>query len=219
MTTAPMTTVGPAMRQSHDRAQAAGCSLAEMRVLFAIHYYLVTYSKLTDRRSLGQIAATAGMWDGDPKQLPHAHRKRLTQRLRALEAAGAITYSPGRGHGHISTFVVPEADEKGEHSAPPLKGEHSGPPLARKGEHSGSTKGSTQGPQRGALRTPHAVSTSSEASRGGGVDELGRLNAQRERYQAQLDGGLPDERDRTAIEELLADVERQMEHLDASRAA
>jgi hypothetical protein len=202
--------VGPAMRQSHDRAKAAGCTLAEMRVLFAVHYWLGTYSKLDDRVSLGQLAVTAGMWTGATKELPHAIRKRVSERLRALEAAGALIYTPGgRGHGVVSSIAVPSVEDvPGVHPGPPNIGVHPGPPNGDLGGSAVSTRGSTPGPHGGAPRTPHPVIPESSRARGADT-ERSTLASERAKYVARL-ALLESGPDREFYLERIAEIDHQI---------
>jgi hypothetical protein len=160
--------VGRAMRLSHDRALAAGCTPAEMMVLASVHYWLATFSRLADRRSLTQIAAKAGLWSDEDAATDEDgrkwrwNRKRLTARLKPLVACGAIEYRPGGagGPGSASYFALP-TPQGGDVTAPPSdngKGEHSAPLR-------GSTKsregGALRAAQGGALSTAHARNAAS----------------------------------------------------------
>lgn len=108
-------TLGEAMRASLQTAHLAGCTLAELAVLHAVHVHTISWGKLSDRASTAQIAITAGLWLGDPKDCPHWVRRKVATRLQALSDAGAITYRPGGGEGWKSSVIaVPAAPSQGD---------------------------------------------------------------------------------------------------------
>jgi hypothetical protein len=165
------------MRRSHDRAVEAGASHADMSLLFAVHCWLVSWSRLEDRVSLGQLAVSAGLWDGDPKQLPHDIRKRVSARLRFLEGAGALRYmAGGKGHGVASVIGLPilEEDSEGGALSTPQEGGVSAPPQPDQGGYPASNKGGAERPQGGAPSTPHPVSSRRDIPGGAFAADLRR---------------------------------------------
>jgi hypothetical protein len=155
---------GAAQRAAWDRAMAAEIPTAkgtrplnctELRVLNAVFHFTTTYSKLEDRRSIGQIAEVAGH-----------HAKSTATALKVLDGAGIALYKPGgRSRGHVSTIGLPPASqdvsardlnftpERGASNGSPYeveRGASNDSPSIQKGESLGSEKGSDSGPFRGA---------------------------------------------------------------------
>lgn len=154
----PSTTLGPAMRASLHAAHTHGCTPAELCTLHAIHIHTISWGKLTDRASLGQIAVTAGLWDDDPKDCPHWIRRRIARRLQALADAGAITYEPGGTDGWgASTIGLP-----GGADTDPAEGADTAPPAGANTAPPSGTRGSS--PRGSQTRSPGG---SQERSRGG----------------------------------------------------
>lgn len=150
---------GRAMRHSIAKAQTA--TPAEKVILAAVHLWTISYSRATDRVSLGQLAVTAGLWDGPARDCPRSITRRVGQRLRRLHELGAITYEPGggeHGRGYVSTISVtldprdekgdPDenpSDEKGDSEGDPF-GDQKGYPESPEGGPAESQKGDPVGP-------------------------------------------------------------------------
>jgi hypothetical protein len=118
---------GAAQRAAWDRAMAAEIPTAkgtrpvncmELRALNAVLHFTTTYSRLTDRRSVKQIAEVAG-----------CNAKTISRALKVLNNAGIAYYTPGgKGQGHVSTIGVPPAEVRGTTNRPPIRGTTNGPP-------------------------------------------------------------------------------------------
>jgi hypothetical protein len=98
--------IGERTRQSIERALDAEATSGELAVLLAVVYWLSTFSRSSDTVSLGKIAASAGMWDGEHDECPRWITKRVAERLTRLEKLGAVDYRPGRG-GRVSVIQLP----------------------------------------------------------------------------------------------------------------
>lgn len=108
----PYAHVGAAARRSLEKAIAGGATNAERSVLLSAFYWLVTYSRLSDGVSLGQIAQAAGLWDGPASECPRSVTRVVSQRLRRLQELGCIQYTPGGrwGRGHPSRISLAPED-------------------------------------------------------------------------------------------------------------
>ena len=164
---------GRAMR--HSQALARSATPAEKVILAAVHNWTLSYSKATDRVSLGQLAITAGMWDEAAKDCPRAITRRVGQRLRRLAELGAIDYEPGggdHGRGYISTVSVtldpvdrkgdPEqhpSDEKGDADEDPFD-DRKGDPECHEGGPSVTQKGDAEDPppEKGSMEDSEQLS-------------------------------------------------------------
>lgn len=151
---------GRAMR--HSITMARNATPAERVVLSAVHHWTLSYSRISDRVSLGQLAVTAGLWDGPAADCPKKVTRRIGQRLRRLAELGAVEYEPGggaHGRGYVSTVAVvldPRDQEKGDPDGDPsaengdLEGDpfddQKGDPDGSEGVPAGGQKGDPVGP-------------------------------------------------------------------------
>lgn len=101
-------TVGAALRQAIDRANRAGLSGGEQRVLLAVVALVSSYSRLRDRVYVFQIAAATG-------GLSERHTRTC---LEKLARQGIIYWEPRRGHGVQSIVGLPPLGESGSHAVP-----------------------------------------------------------------------------------------------------
>lgn len=104
--------VAPRARQSYRRAIHGGATLAERAVLAAVHHFLVTWSRVDDRLSLGQVAVAAGLYEGPARDCPKRTQQHVANRLRRLQELGAISYEPSRGGRQASLIGLPPVDSQ-----------------------------------------------------------------------------------------------------------
>jgi hypothetical protein len=93
-------------REAWQRAIEGGANKYDLRVLGAVIVDLSLYARVADRRSLGQIAVTAGLWKGDAHDCPRWVAQKVAVPLNRLAAMGAVAYRPGRGPGGCSTIEL-----------------------------------------------------------------------------------------------------------------
>ena len=158
---------GRAARDAITLANQAHLDPGDRLVLTGILYWTTTYSRTSEHLTLGQIATTAGLWEGPARDCPRKITKRVSARLRALADAGVITYVPGgsSGRGDRSLIAI-TATGKGDAQHPPSDGQkgdpHDPPSHTRKGDPQHppyrTKKGDPQHPlsntERGTLTVP-----------------------------------------------------------------
>lgn len=86
----PYAVVGEAMRFAQMRAAAAKLSSGEWRVFNAVLWFTASWSKLTDRVTVDEIARRAG--------ISHRHTTRCLAKLAEDEV---VFYQPSRGRGRL----------------------------------------------------------------------------------------------------------------------
>jgi hypothetical protein len=114
-----------AIRETLDRAYAAKLKRGQLATVSAVVYLVGTYWRVSDRVSLGQIAAL--VYAIDVEQVSGWQRKRVGVWLRELRDLGVLAdYEAGRGPGalHVVTLAerdaltAPDLEQKGAPSAP-----------------------------------------------------------------------------------------------------
>ncbi len=126
---------GRAARASTEAALAGNLSPTDLRVLVAVHALTVSWSRLADRVSLGQLVKAAGVPTGKSDR---DAEKRVARSLSHLAVLGAVYYRPGGGRGRAGTVGVPIP--KGGQTDPPL-GDKRGSVSDRKGGLCDAEKG------------------------------------------------------------------------------
>jgi hypothetical protein len=165
----------------------------ETRVLLAVYWLTASYSRLTDRVYLAQVAAVARI-SGDSEANRYRHTRRA---LNVWARRGVIRWVPARGRGRQSCLslspngaknlpllaVVPDPKKGADRSS------KRGPIEARKGGRSESEKGASSGPptEKYSEKTPEE-----DVGRGGRLDKIlepfGYLSrSQRDEFERAFD--------------------------------
>src|SRR5690348_15699748 len=124
-----------ARRESTEAALSASLTVAELRVLLAVHWFTGEWSRLSDQVGLEQVAEVAGLV---------GHKSRVAKALRRLEELGAVVYIPGqRGRGHRGTVGIPPPQKEAPagHFYDEEKGPEKGPNTNGKGANPADKRG------------------------------------------------------------------------------
>jgi hypothetical protein len=174
--------VGAAIRQAAKRAVDARCNLTQHRVLAAVIALVASYSRLTDRVSLRQLAEFAGMGGKRPEL-------EVARALAALADAGAVVYEPGIGK-TPSRVGLPFPEEGAATLLSISRGGRSNPPLTRALEPSSEEGAGTLLSEEASEKTSEEDVVDDELARI--LRPLGYLSASQRRAAAEAYSEDPD---------------------------